>query len=361
MFILQFGLFLLIYFAICFYIGFNGWVWLRETFSFRYKKAYIACITFVSLSVFLDRLASERVLAYLSGIWMLIIGYGLIIFPIMNLLYFLLKKRGIKVFGSGVIIFFIFIFIFGSYNAWNPVVRNYEIAVDKSSVQEELSILMVSDLHLGKTVGNRHLERLVEMTNEIKPDLIVIPGDIIDDYIEPYLDENMGETMKKLKAPLGVYATSGNHDYYGNDLIDLHSEMKKAGIQMLDDESVLVKDSFYLVGRNDLTDENRKSMKEILQGLDTKKPIIMLDHQPDEIQGASENGVDVLLSGHTHGGQIAPANLITGMIYENDWGYLRKGNLHSVVSSGFGLWGPPFRIGTQSEVVEINIKFKGSN
>lgn len=357
MFIWQFALFLLIYLAICFYIGYNGWVWLRESFSFRYKKSYFAIITLLSFSVFLDRLVSARVLAYLGGVWMLIIGYGLIIFPIVNILYFALKKKGAKIIGWVIIAFFGFVFIYGSYNAWNPVVRNYEIAVDKASSKSELSVLLVSDLHIGKTVGKNHIERLVEITSERNPDIILIAGDIIDDYIQPYLDENVGASMKKLKAPLGVYATSGNHDYYGDDLKALHEEMEKANIEMLADEAVIIEDSFYLVGRNDLTDEERKSMKEITKNLNKEMPIIMIDHQPDELKEASENGVDVLLSGHTHGGQVAPANIITNMIYENDWGYLQKGNLHSIVSSGFGLWGPPFRIGTQSEVVEIKIEF----
>jgi uncharacterized protein len=357
MFIIQFALFLLIYLAICYYIGFNGWVWLRETFSFRYKKAYIICISFLSLSFFLDRLGSARVLAYISGSWLLIVGYGLILLPVANLIYFLLKKRGVKVLGGVIISFFILVFVFGSYNAWNPVVRSYDLKIDKPSYQEDLSILMVSDLHLGKTVGKNHLERLVELTKEQQPDIVLIAGDIIDDYILPYLDENMGEAMKQIKAPLGVYATSGNHDYYGDDLDILHKEMEKAGIHMLADESVNIQNSFYVVGRNDLTDKNRKSMEELVKNLDKNQPIIMLDHQPNEIKEASANDVDVLLSGHTHGGQVAPANIITNLLYENDWGHLQKGSLHSIVSSGFGLWGPPFRIGTRSEVVMVNLQF----
>jgi len=356
---LFFAIFLLVYLAICFYIGYNGFVWLRQSFSFRYKWAYIACIAFLSFSVFFDRFFSTRVLAYISGIWFLIIGYGLILLPIINLIYFLNKKRGAKILGGALVIFFIGIVIFGSYNAWNPVVRTYEISIDKQADQKEFNILMVTDLHLGKIVGNKHLERLVTISKEMNPDMVVIAGDIIDDYIKPYQDEQMGETLSKIKAPLGVYATSGNHDYYGDDLDELHQEMEKAGITMLSDESVNIEDSFFLVGRNDLTDKHRKTMKELIGALDKNLSIIMLDHQPNEIDEASKNGVDILLSGHTHGGQIAPANIITGLIYENDWGYLKKGDLHSIVSSGYGLWGPPFRIGTQSEVVQLKIKFKG--
>lgn len=353
-----FAVFMAIYFVICFYVGYNGWVWLRETFSFRYKKSYFAVIFVLSLMIFLDRLISSKIVAFIGGSWLLIIGYSLILLPIANLLYYLFKKKGEKVLGGAVIVFFVFVFVFGSYNAWNPVIRTYDISLDKPAAQKELNILMVSDLHLGKIVGEKHLKRLVDIVVERRPDIVLIPGDLIDDYIEPYLTDNMGETMQKIRAPLGVYATSGNHDYYGNDLEIIFEEMEKAGLTMLDDETTLIQDSFYIVGRNDLTDNKRKSIEELVKNLDKDKPIIMLDHQPDELNEANTNGVDVLLSGHTHGGQVAPANLITSMIYENDWGYLKKGDLHSIVSSGFGLWGPPFRIGTRAEVVEIKIGFE---
>jgi len=357
MMIMILGLFLLIYCALCFYVGYNGFIWLQKVFLFRYKKSYIACIVFLAGNVFLERFVSSEILAFISGMWLLIIGYGLIIFPIANLIYYFSKKKGIKLIGWSIISFYVCVVIVGSYNAWNPVVRTYEVSIDKQSEQKELSVLLASDFHIGKTVGKNHLERFVKIIEERQPDIILMPGDIIDDHIEPYLEKDLGETMKKIKAPLGVYATSGNHDYYGSDLEQLFVEMERAEITMLADEAVSINDSFYIAGRNDLTDKNRKSIKEIVDPLDDTKPIIMLDHQPNALAEASENGVDLLVSGHTHGGQIAPANIITSMIYENDGGYLKKENLHSIVSTGFGLWGPPFRIGTRSEVVEVKIKF----
>lgn len=342
---------------ICYYVAYNGYVWLRDTFSFPYKKSYFFIVLLLSFTVFLQRLIPFKAISILSGIWILIVGYCFFLLPVINLLYFLLKKRGLKIFGSVVIGFFIFIFLYGSYNAWNPVVRTYELTVHKHSQKEQLHLLFVSDLHLGNVVGKKHLKKLVNIANKAKPDMIIIGGDIIDDRIEPFLKENMGEVMKKLNAPLGVYATTGNHDYYGGDVDKLCSEMEKAGVKMLKDEAVNIQDRFILVGRNDETDQKRKSMKELMKDVDKKYPVLMIDHQPDELDEARQNGIDVLFSGHTHRGQIAPANFITGILYENDWGHLKKGNFHSVVSSGFGLWGPPFRIGTRSEVVEVTIKF----
>ncbi|MEH7388549.1 metallophosphoesterase, partial [Bacillus sp. JJ1521] len=114
----------------------------------------------------------------------------------------------------------------------------------------------------------------------------------------------------------------------------------------------------YIIGRNDETDKNRVEIRNLVSSLDSSKPLIMLDHQPNELDAAEANEIDLILSGHTHRGQVFPGNLITGMLYENDYGILKKGDLHSIVSSGFGTWGPPLRLGTRSEVVLINVEFK---
>ncbi len=319
---------------------------------------YVVCIVFLSMNLFIERFFSSKILAFLSGMWMVIIGYSIILLPIVNLLYFILKKRGARVLGGAVIAFFIFVFAYGSYLAWNPVVRTYEMTVNKASNIDKLNILMVSDLHIGKMIGATHIGKLLDITKERKPDIVMIPGDIIDDNIETFMAENVGDVIAQIKAPLGIFATSGNHDYYGGDLERLFTEMEKAGVTMLADKAVEIEESFYIVGRNDDTDDQRKNIADVVKRLDEKKPVIMMDHQPTEIIEASENGVDVLLSGHTHRGQVAPANLITKWLYENDYGYLKINNLHSIVSSGYGFWGPPFRIGSQSEVVEIIIRFE---
>ena len=164
--------------------------------------------------------------------------------------------------------------------------------------------------------------------------------------------------MGELHAPLGVYAVPGNHDYYGNDVDQLVVEMDKIGIQVLADETALVANDFYIVGRKDLAAKSRRTTTALVAGLDQNKPLIMMDHQPVEFDEASDSGIDLLLSGHTHRGQLFPANLITRLIFENHYGYLKKDQLHSIVTSGFGTWGPPLRIGSRAEIVEINLKFQ---
>jgi uncharacterized protein len=350
---------ILIYGLISFYIGYNGWVWLRLTFVSKYKWFYTSLVVFLAISPFAGFLEAFNFLKIISGIWMVILAYSLILLPLVNILVYFMRKKGVFWVGLGVISLFLFVFIYGSFNAWSPVVRTYDIEIDKKSDIRELKILMASDLHLGSVVGRTHLERLLGIVDSEKPDIVLIAGDIIDDNIEPYLNNNLSEVMKKIKAPSGVYAVLGNHDYYGNDVPQILEEMDRIGIYVLMDEFVDINQNFYLAGRKEHTDKSRGPASEFLKGVDPTKPLIMMDHQPRDLAEAKENGVDILLSGHTHRGQLFPANLITDRIYENDWGYLRKGNFHSFVSSGFGTWGPPFRIGTRSEVMVINVKFLG--
>lgn len=355
---------LLLYGLLSFYTGYNGWVWLKNSFLPHHKLLYITCVSLMAASFFIGRLFSYLPLELMGNVWFVIIGYSIILLPVSNLIVFLLKKKNIKngIFWTGisVISIFCFIFIYGSFNAWSPKVNTFTITINKKSNYDHLQILVASDLHLGPIVGRNHLQRLVDLSQKIKPDIILLPGDIIDDDVDPYIKMKMGEVMNKLQAPLGIHAVPGNHEYYGDDLDEIKIELEKNGINFMMDEALLIEDDFYLAGRKDLTDQNRKTVKELINKLDRTKPIIMLDHQPYELREAAQNGVDVLLSGHTHRGQLAPANLITSMIYENDWGYLKKQNLHSFVSSGFGTWGPPFRIGSRAEVMVINIEFIGS-
>jgi len=251
----------------------------------------------------------------------------------------------------------------GSRNAWSPVVREYDLNIDKTSVvaKKEWIIAVASDIHLGNTVGRKHLRRLVDRMNAMNPDLILLPGDVIDDSIEPFLRNRMGELLGQLKAVNGVYAVLGNHEYYGGHIERYIAEMDKLGIRVLQDEVAEIGGALYVAGRKDKTAEaagpnGRVAVGELLRGLDHNKPILLMDHQPTKFAEAAKAGADVMLSGHTHRGQFAPNHLFTRRLFELDWGYMRKGAMHVVVSSGFGTWGPPIRIGSRSEIIRIRIK-----
>jgi predicted MPP superfamily phosphohydrolase len=147
----------------------------------------------------------------------------------------------------------------------------------------------------------------------------------------------------------------GNHDYIANANRTIPF-IKSTGIHLLRDEAILVDSAIYIVGRDDRSNPHRKPIKEILKGLNTNKPLILLDHQPYHLEEAANAGVDFQFSGHTHRGQVFPINLITDAIYEKSHGYLKKGNTNIYVSSGLGIWGGKFRIGSQSEYVVINLQ-----
>lgn len=351
-------IFIIIYALLNYYVAYNGWLWLKTTRFHAYKKTYILLIILLSFSYIIGQATHVTLLTIIGSYWLIIFAYSLILFPIANIYHYIWKKR--SVFVTGIILLSIYAVMIGlgSFNAWNPTVREYSIKIEKEADElSDLRIVMAADFHLGQIVGNRHLERFISRVSDLEPDMILLPGDIIDDFIEPYLKNNMGETMRQLKAPLGVYAVMGNHEYYGDQLEEIYETLKHDGIQMLMDETILVENEIYLAGRLDLTDTNRKSIEELVSQLDHKKPILMLDHQPTELIEAAEQGVDLIVSGHTHGGQIFPANFITNRLFENDWGYLQVGEAHSIVTSGFGTWGPPIRIGTRSEIVMIHVQF----
>lgn len=312
---------------------------------------------FVSISFFIGQFVHFQIFNWIGYVWLILLGYGLLIFPIINLIYFLNKKRGLKWFGFGIIAFYLFVFTYGSYNMWNPVVVSYDVEIQKEAEIDELKILLVSDIHISETIGNRFINRLITLSNQVEPDLIFLAGDVLDNSIEPYLKHNIGETLSGLTAPLGVYAVLGNHEYYGNDIPIFIEEMNQINVEVLVDEVFNYNDLFYIIGRKDYSDQERQDIALLTSNLDKTKPIFLIDHQPREFDEVSAAGVDLMVSGHTHKGQMFPGNLITNAIYENHYGLLTKDNLHTIVSSGYGIWGPPFRIGSRSEVVEIHVKF----
>ncbi len=238
------------------------------------------------------------------------------------------------------------------YNAYIPKITHYQVQLDKPI--SPIRIGMVSDLHLGKLFGGKQLDNLANIFNQEKVDLILIPGDVMDDNVNAYLAEQMQPHLAKLEAPLGIYATLGNHDLFGDEH-RIADEIRKAGIRLLQDEHFIVDNRFVLVGRDDDLDRGRPSTEKLLAKISQNLPTFLLDHRPTEIEKHAKLGIDLQVSGHTHKGQVFPASLITKMMYRLDYGYEKIQNSHFVVSSGYGFWGVPFRLGSQSEVVIIDV------
>jgi predicted MPP superfamily phosphohydrolase len=137
--------------------------------------------------------------------------------------------------------------------------------------------------------------------------------------------------------------------------------MEEADITVLRDSYQLIADSFYLVGRDDAHNSNRKELDTVISGIDKSLPVILMDHNPSYLEDGDNAQIDLQLSGHTHQGQFFPLNLVTDKVFEVDWGYLQKDHMQVIVSNGFGTWGPPIRVGNRPEIVEIFIKFAGKS
>ncbi|WP_165865963.1 metallophosphoesterase [Lucifera butyrica] len=253
--------------------------------------------------------------------------------------------------------------LYGTWNALHPVIRHHTITIAKScGPLTDLHAVLVSDIHLGPLIDNSRLRAMIERINALEPDIVFLAGDIIDENVVYFAQNKMPETLRALKSRFGAFAVLGNHEYLGGFPDTAVQLLEQAGIRVLRDQSVLVNDSFWLVGRDDrmryrLTGKPRRPLEELMEGLDVSRPVLLLDHQPVNLAEPCRQKVDLQLSGHTHRGQFFPNNLVTKRIFEVDWGYYRKQDFQIIVSSGYATWGPPIRIGSRPELVDIRIQF----
>jgi predicted MPP superfamily phosphohydrolase len=243
----------------------------------------------------------------------------------------------------------------GYINFSNPQTVNLNLELPaKNNHAEKLTIIAVSDVHLGDMIRKSRLKKYVSLINQYNPDVILIAGDLFDRNLYTIERQGMESELRKLKARYGVYAVLGNHEYFGN--VNKAGEIiARSGITLLKDSVVTIDNKFVLIGRDDYTNRRRKPLQQLIANVDKDLPKILLDHQPVHLNEAQENNIDLQISGHTHNGQIFPINRIVSKIYELGYGYKQKGNTHFYVSSGLGLWGAPLRLGTQSEIVKVQL------
>ena len=251
----------------------------------------------------------------------------------------------------------------GYFNANQPVVKHKDIEIPKQSGNKQsIHAVMVSDIHLGTLIDNDHLQKIVKKINTLEPDIIFMPGDLVDSDLEPVLKNKSGKAFQNLNAESGIYATTGNHEFIGG-VQDATEYLEKFNIRFLRDTTLFVNDNFYLIGREDreknrFEDKERKPLNQLTAMVDTTYPVILMDHQPFHPEEAADAGIDLQLSGHTHNGQLWPINYITSALFEISNGFGKIGNMQIYVSSGVGTWGPPIRIGSQAEIISLNIHFK---
>ena len=251
---------------------------------------------------------------------------------------------------GGIVISLLALFIYGNLHYRNKHREELQLTTEKQ-ITRPVKIVAMSDLHIGYHNRRQELHRWVDIINAEAPDVILIAGDIIDGSLRPLLEQHMDEEFRRLKAP--VYACIGNHEYYAGEP-RARQFYEQAGIRLLQDSCISVGD-LCIIGRDDRTNRHRTSLGVLMKKADRTKFCIVLDHQPYHLEQAERQQVDFQFSGHTHHGQVWPISWITEYLYECAYGRHQRGNTHYYVSSGLGIWGGKYRIGTRSEYVVVTI------
>ncbi|MDR2449163.1 MAG: metallophosphoesterase [Prevotellaceae bacterium] len=379
-FVLVFVLILGVYLLINAYVFVRGWQALETGMRYRWIYATVAPLLILSFigAQFLKRSFDNPVIDFfwlLGSFWLAALLYLFFSVALIDFVRIILRGFGEKpawlYAHYGMVKFALFCILavgaltllsVGHYNATRPIVNTVDIEINKHVAgRSSLNIVMASDLHLGCINGRSALQRWVNTINDLQPDIVLLPGDVFDDNPAAVARKRLGNILEGIKAPLGVYFAPGNHESYGN-LSRAVEYLSAHRVQVLLDEVVLVDSSFYIAGRLDRSGERngvtRKSLQDLLEtALDKEKPVFLLDHQPVKLNEAVEAGIDLQVSGHTHRGQLWPFSILTKCIYELDWGYRQKGSTHFYVSQGAGTWGPPVRLGTRSEIVQLKVRF----
>ncbi|MGY3190289.1 metallophosphoesterase [Lysinibacillus sp. TE18511] len=346
-----------IYSALTFYLGWGLRQWLVAMEWFRYPILYWLVLYIIAFSIMIGRLhESLRVFSIIGNYWMFIFEYGLLICLGANIIIWLSPFNSVQIIGSIAVAMLLLLSIVGSYLAYSPVVRHLEITMDKKSSElESLRVVVASDFHLGVLSHKKHLQRFVTLSNEAKPDIVFLVGDIVDDDPKWFVQEGMAGVMKQLTSTYGVYGVLGNHEYYGKKISEFVEEMENANVKILRDETIRIDNALLLTGQEDRTNKDRKQLDALK--LTDDLPWFVMNHTPNDLITPAKISVDFHMSGHTHKGQLWPNQYITARVFELDYGYKMKGKMHTLVSSGFGFWGPPMRIGSRSELWVVDINF----
>jgi hypothetical protein len=379
--VIFFTIFFTVYTAVNYYIFIRGWQALQGLPILKpfYAVLFIIAAASYVIAKFLDGKIPHVIydaMIWIGSFWFAFMLYFFLSIIIIDLLKLLNWKLNFfpqfftnnytdakKYFLFGVIIISCVIIFFGYLNTRKIVVNSLTIEIPrKQSTLTELNAVVISDIHLSTINGEKLLSKIVAEINKLNPDIVFIPGDFVDDRAETLKLEKIGGSLSQIKAKYGVFASVGNHEFI-NGIDGTSKFITENRVNLIRDSSYLVADGFVIAARDDsskvnFTGEHRKTLSEIMDSIDRNYPIILLDHTPYKLEEAEMNGVDLQLSGHTHHGQMFPLNLITKMIYEVSWGYKQRSNTHYYVSCGVGTWGPPVRLGSESEIVNLRIRFK---
>jgi len=325
---------------------------------------------------FLERMAptlTGKVVTYLGSFWLVTLLYLFLMILCIDIIRLL--DHGIhfipaswkttflsgKWLFTGVSVITVLTVIAGHLNAISPRIQRINIHIDKPATsKKEIKIALVTDIHMGFIIGNHRVGKMIDRINALHPDMVLFGGDLVDHNPLPVIKDEMGTNFTRLNPPLGKFAITGNHEYIGHPEVSINY-LSKFGITYLRDTLVNVDNLLLLAGRDDKDKQRfegkpRKSLNQIMNGTHSDLPVILMDHQPVDYNSAEKTGVDLMVSGHTHKGQIWPFGYITSKVFELDWGLIQRGKTYFYVSSGYGTWGPPVRIGNRPEIVLFTLK-----
>jgi predicted MPP superfamily phosphohydrolase len=309
-------------------------------------------------------LRSSRHIPFSLGQILFHTGSGWLVFTL-YMVIFLAGTDLIKVFNSSfrhgfpISLLLTFGLLFYGYLRYQHLDKQvFNIHINKPLInRDRLKIVAISDWHLGLGTDIKRLKREVDLINAEKPDLIIIGGDLIDNSIIPVVGQGMDKELNRLHAAMGIYMTPGNHEYISG-MEECAGFIHKTQIKLLKDSIVTLPCGLQIIGRDDRSNRRRLTINEITKLVDTSQPVILIDHQPYELNEVeATEAVDLQFSGHTHHGQVFPLSLLTGYLFDISYGYEKRGQTNFYVSSGVALWGPPFRIGTCSEMVVFECSF----
>ncbi|WP_339170539.1 metallophosphoesterase [Paenibacillus sp. FSL H7-0943] len=372
------------YAATNYYIARKIFKWLQHIFSHINGIIYGVIYSLCALSIIINLLLSSSAMTTDSNIvnfigqfgdyWMGIYFYLFLLLILSDVI--LLISKWIKVLPSPiparvilhtrsiVLILVIGLVSYGIYNANHLKEATYPLQIHKNTSLDQLNIVLISDLHLGYVNDVKFIEDVVDRINGLQPDIVLMTGDIFNGNYYALSNPSKGiELLSTIQSTYGVYACLGNHDA-GRSYDEIVNFIDKSNIKLLNDEHVVIDNQFVVVGRRDSSPignqgNPRAITSEVMSDIDTNLPVIVMDHQPTNRIEYTDD-VDLILSGHTHQGQVFPANLITNAMFTVDYGHYQKNSNspHVIVTSGAGTWGPPLRIGTNSEIAQIKVDFK---
>lgn len=373
-----------LYAATNYYIARKIFKWLQHIFSNVNGILYGVIYSLCALTIIINLLLSSSAMTTESSIvnflgqfgdyWMGIYFYLLLLLILSDII--LLVSKWVKITPSPtparvifhtrsvVLVLVIGVVSYGIYNANQLKEVTYPIQIHKNTSLDHLNIVLISDLHLGYINDVKFIEDVVDRINGLQPDIVLMTGDIFNGNYYALSNPSKGmELLSTIQSTYGVYACLGNHDA-GRSYDEIVNFIDKSNIKLLNDEHVVIDNQFVVVGRRDSSPighqgNPRAITSEVMSKIDTNMPVIVMDHQPSNMIEYGDD-VDLIISGHTHQGQVFPGNLITNAMFTVDYGHYQK-NLnspHVIVTSGAGTWGPPLRIGTNSEIALIKAEFK---